>query len=184
MLRLRQQYSKPTIIILNNRVVQLLFLAILTVTTTAAHSSAPSISILKATASSAITMPPQQTDASALGELKEIIRRQASDIAVLQQKLQDTSSSSSTASHGHGPPVSEDAEALAHYLGTPFYRIATRRVLWLSLFLCSLSLTAVIMRRFEHTLSRQIELAYFVPLLAGHGSNTGGGRRWASSCPR
>lgn len=30
------------------------------------------------------------------------------------------------------------------------------------------------MNGFEHTLSRQIELAYFVPLLAGHGGNTGG----------
>ena len=45
---------------------------------------------------------------------------------------------------------------------------------WLTLFLASLSLTAVIMNGFEHTLSRQIELAYFVPLLAGHGGNTGG----------
>jgi Mg/Co/Ni transporter MgtE len=30
------------------------------------------------------------------------------------------------------------------------------------------------MNGFEHTLERQIELAYFVPLLAGHGGNTGG----------
>jgi len=30
------------------------------------------------------------------------------------------------------------------------------------------------MSGFEHTLSKQIELAYFVPLLAGHGGNTGG----------
>eukprot|EP00957_Ditylum_brightwellii_P110688 8441255-Ditylum_brightwellii.AAC.1 len=30
------------------------------------------------------------------------------------------------------------------------------------------------MNGFEHTLSKQIELAYFVPLLAGHGGNTGG----------
>ena len=30
------------------------------------------------------------------------------------------------------------------------------------------------MSEFESTLSKQIELAYFVPLLAGHGGNTGG----------
>lgn len=30
------------------------------------------------------------------------------------------------------------------------------------------------MNGFEHTLSKQIELAYFVPLMAGHGGNTGG----------
>lgn len=30
------------------------------------------------------------------------------------------------------------------------------------------------MNSFEHILAKQIELAYFVPLLAGHGGNTGG----------
>jgi Mg/Co/Ni transporter MgtE len=30
------------------------------------------------------------------------------------------------------------------------------------------------MNGFEHTLQKQLELAYFVPLLAGHGGNTGG----------
>jgi Mg/Co/Ni transporter MgtE len=65
-------------------------------------------------------------------------------------------------------------EDLASYRTRPFYSIAMQRVGWLSVFLSSLSLTAVIMNGFEHTLSRQIELAYFVPLLAGHGGNTGG----------
>lgn len=124
-------------------------------------------------------MPPQQTktDASALGELKEVIRRQAAEIETLQKKLkegQSASASSTSSSSGHGPPASEDAEALAKYLTTPFFMLAFRRIGWLSLFLCSLSLTAVIMNGFEHTLSRHIELAYFVPLLAGHGGNTGG----------
>ena len=35
-------------------------------------------------------------------------------------------------------------------------------------------MTALIMNVFEHTLEKHIELAYFVPLLAGHGGNTGG----------
>ena len=55
-----------------------------------------------------------------------------------------------------------------------FASIALERVGWLSVFLVSLSLTALIMNGFEHTLASQIELAYFVPLLAGHGGNTGG----------
>jgi Mg/Co/Ni transporter MgtE len=45
---------------------------------------------------------------------------------------------------------------------------------WLSLFLISLSLTSVVMGGFEQTLAQQIELAYFVPLLIGHGGNAGG----------
>lgn len=49
------------------------------------------------------------------------------------------------------------------YMALPFYKIASHRVGWLSLFLCSLSLTAIIMNGFENTLHRQLELAYFVP---------------------
>eukprot|EP00613_Pedinella_sp_CCMP2098_P037353 CAMPEP_0171801998 /NCGR_PEP_ID=MMETSP0991-20121206/72567_1 /TAXON_ID=483369 /ORGANISM="non described non described, Strain CCMP2098" /LENGTH=215 /DNA_ID=CAMNT_0012413723 /DNA_START=139 /DNA_END=787 /DNA_ORIENTATION=- len=45
---------------------------------------------------------------------------------------------------------------------------------WLAVFLLSLSLTTVVMSGFEHTLAEQIELAYFVPLLIGHGGNAGG----------
>ena len=45
---------------------------------------------------------------------------------------------------------------------------------WLAVFLLSLSLTSLVMSRFEHTLEREIQLAYFVPLLIGHGGNAGG----------
>jgi len=45
---------------------------------------------------------------------------------------------------------------------------------WLAVFLLSLSLTSVVMSGFEHTLAEHIELAYFVPLLIGHGGNAGG----------
>lgn len=45
---------------------------------------------------------------------------------------------------------------------------------WLAVFLLSLSLTSVVMSGFEDTLAHQIELAYFVPLLIGHGGNAGG----------
>lgn len=121
--------------------------------------------------------------ASALGELKETIKKQASEIEALkgqlkQQQQQQTTTKKSKApatshgAHGGGGDVSDDELAL--YPTRPFYAVARHRVGWLSLFLLSLSLTAIIMNGFEHTLSRQIELAYFVPLLAGHGGNTGG----------
>ena len=125
-----------------------------------------------------------ESSASALGELKETIRRQANEIVALRKQLNERVTATTTDSkktsppraqhgaHGGGGDVSEDE--LASYLSRPFYSVASHRVGWLSLFLVSLSLTAIIMNGFEHTLSRQIELAYFVPLLAGHGGNTGG----------
>jgi len=117
------------------------------------------------------------TEASVLGELKETIQRQAKEIEQLKQSLaqtkQKSSSTSGGHSHHHGSSSSDDP-ALGNYLSSPFYKLALKRVGWLSFFLLSLSLTAIIINGFEHTLSRQIELAYFVPLLAGHGGNTGG----------
>jgi len=123
-----------------------------------------------------------EASASALGELKETIKNQASEIEALKgqlkQQQQTTTKKKSSApatshgAHGGGGEVSEDE--LASYLTRPFYSIASQRVGWLGIFLLSLSLTALIMNGFEHTLSRQIELTYFVPLLAGHGGNTGG----------
>lgn len=108
---------------------------------------------------------------SVLKELKETIQKQAKEIESLKSQLGHKKSISST-SHGHGPPVADGDPNV--YAKTPFYKLAFRRVGWLFIFLMSLSLTAVIMNGFEHTLSKQIELAYFVPLLAGHGGNTGG----------
>ena len=111
-------------------------------------------------------------ESSALRELKEIIKNQASEIEALKKKIAKSPPISVNAHHGHGSegdPIDPES-----YLVAPFYELAYKRVSWLGIFLCSLSLTAVIMQGFEHTLSRQIELAYFVPLLAGHGGNTGG----------
>ena len=112
------------------------------------------------------------SEASVLGELKETIQRQAKEIEQLKlslsQSVQKTSSSAAGHQH-HGPPSTGDQGS---YLSSPFYQLAFKRVGWLSFFLMSLSLTAIIINGFEHTLSRQIELAYFVPLLAGHGGNT------------
>lgn len=104
-----------------------------------------------------------------LNELKETIKRQQAEIASLKKKK-----TAPPASHGHGGDVDISEEELDSYLTKPFFSLAMQRIGWLALFLASLSLTAIIMNGFEHTLSRQIELAYFVPLLAGHGGNTGG----------
>ncbi len=116
-----------------------------------------------------------KNDASVLRELKETINRQKQEINILKSQLKGNKRTS-TPSHGaHGGGGGDESiEDIATYLTKPFYAIAFKRVGWLSIFLVSLSFTAVIMNGFEHTLERQIELAYFVPLLAGHGGNTGG----------
>ena len=112
-------------------------------------------------------------DSSVLRELKETIKRQAAEIESL--KKSSTKPAASAAASGHGAHGGGGDEVVdSSYLNKPFFEIASKRIGWLSLFLLSLSLTALIMNGFEHTLSRQIELAYFVPLLAGHGGNTGG----------
>lgn len=113
-------------------------------------------------------------DASALRELKELIQKQSKEIDSLKAALATKSATKDTkaSTASHGPPASDLDPGT--YLHTPFYKIAFQRVGWLALFLVSLSFTAIIMNGFEHTLSQQIELAYFVPLLAGHGGNTGG----------
>mmetsp|Transcript_20139 Transcript_20139/g.43431 ORF Transcript_20139/g.43431 Transcript_20139/m.43431 type:complete len:389 (-) Transcript_20139:1935-3101(-) len=54
------------------------------------------------------------------------------------------------------------------------WQLCWQRIGWLGFFLVSLSVTAVVMRDFETALKSQVQLAYFVPLLAGHGGNTGG----------
>jgi cation transporter-like permease len=123
---------------------------------------------------------------SVLNELKETIRKQAAEIERLQKDMRSAQKQgnppaipkkrplSSHHHHGSSGSSTDDDEELSQYIRRPFYAIAFQRVGWLSLFLVSLSLTALIMNGFEHTLSRQLELAYFVPLLAGHGGNTGG----------
>ena len=97
---------------------------------------------------------------SVLRELKEKIAKQSKEIESLKKQLKggDKSGASHGGAHGGGPEMQTE-----EYLGSPFYKIASHRVGWLSLFLCSLSLTALIMNGFENTLHRQLELAYFVP---------------------
>lgn len=115
-------------------------------------------------------------------ELKEEIKALRAENAALKKaaaapssKLprSPTGSPSHRAGHlGHvGFIETADGE---EYLALPFYRLAWRRVGWLFVFLISLSTTALAMSYFEHTLAKQLELAYFVPLLIGHGGNAGG----------
>ncbi|KAL7541982.1 hypothetical protein ACHAWF_007057 [Thalassiosira exigua] len=128
-----------------------------------------------------IMAPRTRSDASesssVLRELKDTVRSQAAEIERLKKELSAAAAPSSAAggghAHGHGPPASDNEDILA-YKSRPFHAIARSRVGWLAVFLASLSMTALIMNGFEHTLSKQIELAYFVPLMAGHGGNTGG----------
>jgi len=123
-----------------------------------------------------LKMPASTEDSSVLRELKETIQKQSKEIEKLKNELSinQKAQAEPTAGGGHGAPVDVTQEELVAYSTRPFYQIAYKRMGWLGLFLVSLSTTAVIMNGFEHTLEKQIELAYFVPLLAGHGGNTGG----------
>lgn len=151
--------------------VQLIFLA--SVLVVGAETNKPT-AIFKRTET--LYNMPKSNDSGVLGELKETIRLQKNEIEKLQQQLNQQDKSKAVNSVGHGGhgggEVSE--EDISKYLQEPFYAMSLRRVGWLGIFLGSLSFTAVIMNNFEHTLSKHIELSYFVPLLAGHGGNTGG----------
>lgn len=125
-------------------------------------------------------------DASALRELKDTIKTQAAEIDRLKNELLQAKKGGDggaavkkvkkvpSGGHAHGGGGDVDNEDILDYKEKSFVSIAVERVPWLALFLLSLSFTALIMNGFEHTLSKQIELAYFVPLMAGHGGNTGG----------
>lgn len=124
-------------------------------------------------------------DASAMRELKDTIKTQAAEIDRLKNELLHAKKGGGGAAvkkvkkvpsggHAHGGGGDVDNEDILDYKEKSFISIAVERAPWLALFLLSLSFTALIMNGFEHTLSKQIELAYFVPLMAGHGGNTGG----------
>ena len=119
-------------------------------------------------------------DSSALRELKDTIKTQAAEIDRLKNELTKNGISVAVKkkvvvpSGGHAHGGAADNEDILDYKEKSSFAIAYERVPWLAVFLFSLSFTALIMNGFEHTLSKQIELAYFVPLMAGHGGNTGG----------
>ena len=118
-------------------------------------------------------------DSSALRELKDTIKTQAAEIDRLRKELDKSDGIAvkkkvKVPSGGHAHGGAADNEDILDYKEKSSFAVAYERVPWLALFLFSLSFTAIIMNGFEHTLSKQIELAYFVPLMAGHGGNTGG----------
>jgi cation transporter-like permease len=132
--------------------------------------------LLFRTASRNVSDMSNKNGSGVLGELKATIRKQKNEIENLQQQLKEQHKSKGVVAVGHGGHGGGEVgeQDISNYLQEPFYKTSFRRVGWLGIFLGSLSFTALIMNNFEHTLEKHIELSYFVPLLAGHGGNTGG----------
>jgi hypothetical protein len=155
-------------LVLSRRATSLVFLLATQVATITAFRQRNTNSQQHLTATTGIIMAPpgNSSESAVLRELKEKIATQAKEIASLRKQVVDGSTSSSIkapaqqhGAHGGGGP-----EMMAdEYLQLSFLNIASKRIGWLSLFLVSLSLTALIMNGFENTLHRQLELAYFVP---------------------
>ena len=59
------------------------------------------------------------------------------------------------------------------YLSTSVLQIARSRVIWLLVLIVAASLTVQVLDAFQATLSREVTLALFIPLLIGTGGNTG-----------
>eukprot|EP00900_Chrysochromulina_parva_P022977 jgi/Chrpa1/5312/Chrysochromulina_OHIO_Genome00013211-RA len=70
--------------------------------------------------------------------------------------------------------LSKEAVAESEYLRTTALGIASQRTCWLLFFMFGLLLTANVLHKFEALLERELELAFFVPLLIGAGGNSGG----------
>lgn len=68
----------------------------------------------------------------------------------------------------------EDEDEAGQYLQYSFVAIAQQRTGWLAAFLVGLLCCSTVMKSFERLLSEQVTLAFFVPLLIGHGGNSGG----------
>ena len=74
----------------------------------------------------------------------------------------------------NGTAAPRAASSPEDYASLSAFRIAYQRFGWLLLFLGGLVACANVMSSFEALLAREIELAFFVPLLIGHGGNSGG----------
>uniref|UniRef100_A0A061S5Y0 Magnesium transporter n=2 Tax=Tetraselmis sp. GSL018 TaxID=582737 RepID=A0A061S5Y0_9CHLO len=67
----------------------------------------------------------------------------------------------------------EDSETAYDYRHEGVLQCVASRLGWLVFFFCGLMLAAVVVEAFEEVLKKEVELSYFVPLLIGHGGNTG-----------
>lgn len=77
---------------------------------------------------------------------------------------------------GHGPPhpaAASDDAPFSDYGKQSIFEIARSRTGWLVAFCAGLLLAALVVEQFEDVLERHVELSFFVPLIMGHGGNTG-----------
>jgi cation transporter-like permease len=65
------------------------------------------------------------------------------------------------------------APTFADYGKQSIFEIARSRTGWLVAFCAGLLLAALVVEQFEDVLERHVELSFFVPLIMGHGGNTG-----------
>jgi len=105
--------------------------------------------------------------------------RKVEESAELRQRRPRSSSAakaavSSPAAAKEGPAAEAPAADGAEGEGSTILAIVRHRTPWLLLFLGGLLLCAKVMHNFEAILERELELAYFVPMLIGHGGNSGG----------
>jgi len=76
---------------------------------------------------------------------------------------------------GLGAPgdVAEDSDSGYDYRKEGIMETVKARWGWLAFFFAGLIIAAVVVEAFEDVLKKEVELSYFVPLLIGHGGNTG-----------
>ena len=71
-------------------------------------------------------------------------------------------------------PKSASSSKEVPYMALSAIGVTRERIAWLLFFLFGLLLCSQVMHRFEALLAQELELAFFVPLLIGHGGNSGG----------
>mmetsp|Transcript_29810 Transcript_29810/g.96170 ORF Transcript_29810/g.96170 Transcript_29810/m.96170 type:complete len:244 (+) Transcript_29810:1559-2290(+) len=104
------------------------------------------------------TMAPNSAAVGAVErELKEQVRKLQAENRELSQKLSRVETPSG--------PLADDLG-----LGA----LTVKKLTSLLFFLGCLSATAIILESWAETLSKEVELSFFIPLMIGHGGNTGG----------
>ena len=104
--------------------------------------------------------------------LKSAVDADAADPAAhIGEFMRQRSEAAKLTHQGHGAQLSSAEQA---YMATSSLGVAKERTAWLLFFLFGLLLCASVMHQFEALLASELELAFFVPLLIGHGGNSGG----------